>query len=404
MSFESFIALRYLRKRNLSRFLSFMTAVAIGSVAVGTAALIITFTILDGFERELRSNLIGFSAHIRVGVFRGDVVFSDKAVQRSIAQLPNVRGAGPFLEREAMVITRDDIEGVKVKGLDSLADLSRIRDKIVDGVFTLNPIDGRHSILIGKRLAEKLNIGVGDRMLLLGVTDFAGLASAPKVQCTVRGIYETGMAEYLDDIYVFTALETAQRVFAVPGRISGYDVLCDDVGAVEETVDLVQARIGYPYDPRSVFSLYHHLFVWIELQQQLIPVVVGSLIVISVFNVIATLLLFVIEKTQYIGILLAMGASRRHVRRIFVLQGLAIGVIGSGLGALIAFVFSFAQQEFRFFSLPQDVYFMTTVPIHMSVGVFAGVVLAGILLAFVSSFVPAWLAARLNPIRSIRFH
>ncbi len=404
MSFESFIALRYLRKRNLSRFLSFMTTVAIGSVAVGTAALIITYTILDGFERELRSNLIGFSAHIRVGVFRSDVVDRDVDTQRALEKLENVRGAGPFIEREAMVITRDDIEGVRVKGLDSLADLSRIRDKIVAGSYNLNPVDGRHSILIGKRLADKLNIGVGDRMLLLGVSDFSNLAGAPKVQCVIRGIYETGMAEYLDDIYVFTALETAQRVFALPGRISGYDVLCDDVGKVEETVDRIQARIGYPYDPRSVFQLYNHLFVWIDLQQQLIPIVVGSLIVISVFNVIATLLLFVIEKTQYIGIMLAMGASRRHVRRIFVMQGLAIGVIGSGVGALIAFAFSFAQQELRFFSLPQDVYFMTTVPIHMSIEVFAGVACAGLLLAFVSSFVPAWLAARLNPIRSIRFH
>jgi lipoprotein-releasing system permease protein len=144
--------------------------------------------------------------------------------------------------------------------------------------------------------------------------------------------------------------------------------------------------------------------VWIDLQQQLIPIVVGSLIVISVFNVIATLLLFVIEKTQYIGILLAMGASRRHIRRIFVMQGLAIGVIGSALGAGLAFAFSLAQQELRFFSLPQDVYFMTTVPIHMSIEVFAGVAAAGIALAFVSSFIPAWLASRLNPIRSIRFH
>ncbi len=404
MSFESFIALRYLRKRNLSRFLSFMTMVAIGSVAIGTAALIITYTILDGFERELRSNLIGFSAHIRVGVFRSDVVEENPGTRHSLEALENVRGAGPFLEREAMVITRDDIEGVRVKGLDSLADLSRIRDKLVDGTYNLNPVDGRPSILIGKRLADKLNIGVGDRMLLLGVTDFSNLAAAPKVQCVVRGIYETGMAEYLDDVYVFTALATAQKVFALPGRISGYDVLCKDVDQVAETVDLIQARIGYPYDPRSVFTLYNHLFVWIDLQQQLIPIVVGSLIVISVFNVIATLLLFVIEKTQYIGIMLAMGASRRHVRRIFVLQGLAIGVIGSGIGALVAFVFSFAQQELRFFSLPQDVYFMTTVPIHMSVEVFAGVVGAGIVLAFVSSFVPAWLAARLNPIRSIRFH
>ena len=404
MSFESFIALRYLRRRNLTRFLSFMTAVAIGSVAVGTAALIITFTILDGFERELRSNLIGFSGHIRVGAFRDDAIERDDNAARTLAALDNVASTGPFLEREAIVVTRDDIEGVKVKGYDSLADLSRIRDRIVAGHYVLNPVDGRHSLLLGKRLADKLGITVGDRLLLLGVTDLRNLADAPKVQCVVRGLYETGMAEYLDDVYAFTSLGTAQRLFALPGRVSGYDVICRDIGRVDETVDAIQVKLGYPYDPRSVFALFRHLFVWIDLQQQLIPIVVGSLIVISVFNVIATLLLFVIEKTQYIGILLAMGASRRHVRRIFVMQGLAIGVIGSGLGAAVAFAFSFAQQELRFFSLPQDVYFMTTVPIHMSVEVFAGVAVAGIALAFLSSFVPAWLASRLNPIRSIRFH
>ncbi len=404
MSFASFIASRYLRKRNLSRFLSFMTAVAVGSVAVGTAALIIAFTILDGFERELRSNLIGFSAHIQVGVFRNDVVENDPATLRELRGVRNVSDTGPFLEREAIVIAGDNVEGVRVKGLDSTQDLSRIRSKIIAGSYVLNPVDGRHSIVIGKRLADKLNLAVGDRMLLLGVTDFTDVYNAPKVQCTIRGIYETGLAEYLDDVYVFTALGTAQRVFGLPGRINGYDVLCSDVSKVEQTVDRIQAEIGYPFDPRSVFSIYHHLFVWIDLQQELIPIVVGSLIVISVFNVIATLLLFVIEKTQYIGILLAMGASRRHVRRIFLMQGLFIGTAGALIGAAIAFAFSFAQQELQFFSLPQDVYFMTTVPIHMSAAVFAGVAMAGVLLALLSSLVPAALAARLDPIRSIRFH
>jgi len=404
MSFASFIASRYLRKRNLSRFLSFMTAVAVGSVAVGTAALIIAFTILDGFERELRSNLIGFSAHIQVGVFRNDVVENDPATLRELRGVRNVSDTGPFLEREAIVIAGDNVEGVRVKGLDSTQDLSRIRSKIIAGSYVLNPVDGRRSIVIGKRLADKLNLAVGDRMLLLGVTDFTDVYNAPKVQCTIRGIYETGLAEYLDDVYVFTALGTAQRVFGLPGRINGYDVLCSDVSNVEQTVDRIQAEIGYPFDPRSVFSIYHHLFVWIDLQQELIPIVVGSLIVISVFNVIATLLLFVIEKTQYIGILLAMGASRRHVRRIFLMQGLFIGTAGALIGAAIAFAFSFAQQELQFFSLPQDVYFMTTVPIHMSAAVFAGVAMAGVLLALLSSLVPAALAARLDPIRSIRFH
>jgi lipoprotein-releasing system permease protein len=403
MRFELYLALRSLRARVLSRFLSFMTLVAVGSVAVGVAALIIAFTVLDGFERELRENLIGFSAHIQMGVFRDAVLEPSSATERRIAAVPNVARLSPYLEREAVALTRGNLEGVRVKGLDADHDISRLRDRMVGGRYMLRPADGRPSVVIGRRLAGKLHLKVGDRLLLVGVTDARHALDAPKVQCTVRGLYETGMSEYLDDIYVFTDLPTARRVFGLPGMIGGYDVLCRDPGRVEQTVEALRTSVGYPFDPRSVFSLFRNLFVWIDLQQELIPVVVGSLIVISVFNIIATLLLFVIEKTEQIGVLLALGARTGSVRRVFMFQGAVIGAAGALAGAALAFAFCYAQQELRFFRLPQDVYFMTAVPIDLRVTVFAGVTLAAVALAFLSSAVPAWMASRLNPVTSIRF-
>lgn len=403
MQFELFVAGRYLRKRNLSRFLSFMTLVAVGGVAVGTAALIITFTILHGFERELRNNIIGFAAHIQVGTFRNQTVPDSQERFETLTRLPNVARASRFLQREAILITRDNIDGVMVKGLDEAREFTHVRGRITDGVYRLRDSAAVRSVVIGKRLADKLGLRVGEKVVLLGVTDPRNIADATKVQCQVRGLYETGMSEYFDDIYVFCSLPTAQRLFAVPGAIDGYDVLCKDAARVDSTVNAIQQTIGYPFDPRSVFAIYRNLFVWIDLQQQLIPIVVGSLIVISVFNIISTLLLFVIEKTQHIGILLALGSTRSTIRRIFVLQGLIIGAAGAAIGAGLAFLLCFAQQQFRFFSLPQDVYYMTTVPIHMSVPVFAITIGVAIALSWGSSLIPAWLGARLNPIRSIRF-
>jgi lipoprotein-releasing system permease protein len=403
MRFEFFVAGRYLRKRNLSRFLSFMTMVAIGGVALGTAALIVTFTILDGFERELRGNIVGFAAHIQVGTFRNQIVPDQAGRLATIARLPNVARVSRFLQREAILITRDNIDGVMVKGLDESKEFTHVRGRIVEGAYRLSDSAGIRSVILGKRLADKLGARVGDKLVLLGVTDPRSIADAPKVQCMVTGLYETGMSEYFDDLYVFCSLTTAQRLFGVPGSIDGYDVLCARTEDIDQTVNAIQEAVGYPFDPRSVFSIYRNLFVWIELQQQLIPIVVGSLIVISVFNIISTLLLFVIEKTRHIGILLAQGAARSNIRRIFVVQGAIIGVLGAAIGAAIAFAFCYAQQELHFFSLPQDVYYMTTVPIHMTAAVFAGTIAVAIVLSVLSSLIPAWLGARLNPIRSIRF-
>jgi lipoprotein-releasing system permease protein len=258
-------------------------------------------------------------------------------------------------------------------------------------------------VIVGKRFAERAGLRLGDRAVFIGVTSFEDAAAAPHVQCVVRGMYETGMAEYFDDVQVFVSLETAQAMFAAPGAINGYDVRCGDVAAVEATVADIETAIGYPFNPRSVFTIYRNLFVWVDLQKQLIPIVVGSLIIIAVFNIVSTLLLLVIEKTSAIGILLALGASRAGIRRIFVRHGVLVSGLGAVAGSGAAFALCLAQQRFAFFRLPQDIYYMTTVPIHLSVPVFLLPAAAAVALAFLSSFIPAWLAARLNPITSIRF-
>jgi lipoprotein-releasing system permease protein len=328
----------------------------------------------------------------------------DAARTTRLRSTPNVQAASPFLQREAVVLTRDGIDGVLVKGVRPDADISQIRGRIVEGGYALGDSAGVPRAVIGKRLADKLGLKLHDKFVLVGITDVTNALDAPKVQCRISGLYETGMAEYFDDLYVFTSLPAAQKLFAAPGGINGYDVLCDSVQAATETSERIRGALGYPFDPRTVFEIYRNLFVWIDLQQELIPVVVGSLIIIAAFNIIATLLLFVIEKTSDIGILIALGASKRSIRRIFLFQGLAVGAVGALLGSALAYALCAAQQHWQFFRLPQDVYYMSTVPIHLSWEVFLIPSLAAIALTFVSSFVPAWLGARLNPVTSIRFH
>ncbi len=402
MSFESFVAARYLRTRKGSAFLSFMTLTAIGSVAVGTAALIITFAILDGFEREIRTNLVGLSGHIRVGVFRNATVPDLPEYRARLGAIPAVGAAHPFLERQAMMIAHGSIDGVLVKGIRPDALFPAFDRKIVAGSASLDSAAGRPAILLSRRMGEKLGARPGDNIVLIDAeaADFSG---TPKLVCAVAGWYETGMAEYLDDLYVFVPLEAAQSLFRMRGKISGYDVLCRDADAVDATVKRIDAELGYPFNPRSVASVYQNLFVWIALQRKLIPVVVGSLTVIAVFNVITVLLLFVMEKTSEIGILISLGTRRRSIRNIFILQGGLIGAAGILIGAGLAFLLCLLQQELHLISLPQGVYYMTSVPIRMTPAAFGLVSGAALLLCLATSFIPAWLAARLHPVAAIRF-
>ncbi len=404
MSFELFVARRYLKKRNMSRFLSFMTFVSVGSVAVGVAALIITFTILDGFERELRSNITGLSAHIRIGTFRNQTVEYKPADLQTIRRVPGVANASAFFQKEAIVISRDHIDGVFVKGIQPSSKLYSLRSRVIEGSSSLDSFKGKPGILAGKRFVDKLGLKLHDKIVLLGVNDIQDIATAPKMQFVITGIYETGMAEYFDDLLVFADIEPVQKLFLVPGGINGYEVLCSDISKVGVVADELQTALGYPFDPQTVYAIYRNLFVWVDLQQELIPIVVGTLIVISVFNIISTLLLFVIEKTQEIGILKSLGATRRAILKIFLYQGFIIGAAGAVAGSVIAFALCFAQQELQFFSLPDDVYYMTTVPIYMKPAVFLLTSAFGVALTMLSSLIPAWLGSRLHPISSIRFY
>lgn len=403
MSFEFLVASRYLKSTRGSHFLRFMTVVAIGSVAIGTAALTITFTILDGFERELRGNIIGISSHIRVGTFRNVSFGNDQDKSDTLRHIKNVSAASPFLERQAMVLARESIDGVLVKGIPKQEDISELRNRIVAGSYRLDSIQGKPAVVMGKSLASRFGLHVGDKVVLLEA-NVQNILQVPKVQCVLSGIYETGMAEYFDDVYVFVDLPIAQRLFSLPNHINGYDVLCRDILEVESTVNMIQTVLGYPMYPRSAFSIYRNLFVWIDLQQKLIPVVVGSLILISTFNIIATLLLFVMDKTQDVGIFVSLGASRKTIRRMFRYQGAIVGCIGVLLGSGIAFVLCFIQQEFKIMSLPQGIYYMTSVPIFMKPHVFLLTAVVAMTLSLLSSIIPAWLASRMNPIKSIRFH
>ncbi len=404
MAYPTFIAHRYLRSRRNAGFFSFIAAIAILGVMLGTAALIIALSVLGGFEREITEKVVGFSSHVQILAFQNQPLYNpaytEQVVMDSIAV---VKSISPFVQREALIRTREGVDGVFLKGLDPENDNSTTWRYIVQGQYDLaREADGPAKLVLGKKLASRLGLELGDRATIFGIGRNLGEGRTRVKQFIVSGIYESGMTEY-DDAYAFTDLESAEDLFQMGTAVSGFDILLTNTVKADMVADRVQDLLGYPYYGRTVYQTYRNLFSWIELQKKPIPIILGLIIIVATVNIIGTVLMMVLDKTREIGVLRSMGATQWGITKIFLRQGLTIAIIGTVLGNALALVLCLAQLEFRFFSLPSDIYFMTTVPILLSPAYFLLVSAIAIGLCLLCAFLPARLAARLDPVTAIRF-
>jgi len=319
--------------------------------------------------------------------------------------IPEIDAIAPFVAKEGMASFGKEVEGVLVKGVEPSGDITATRRYLVEGTYDIT--QGNAPIapcVIGKKLLLKLRAQCGDTIVVFGLTGRFDELRQPKIQpFIIKGVYESGMSEY-DDVYLFTDIAAAQNLFRLGPNATGFDVLLKDISTASSVAEKIQDLMGYPYYPRTVFQLYRNLFTWIELQKRPIPIILGLIILVATVNIIGTLLMVIMEKTRQIGILKSMGASRSDIRKIFVYEGLFVGITGTVLGNILGFLICWSQLTFHFFSLDSAIYFMTQVPILLHWQNFVIVSVIAITLCFFASFIPSAIAARLDPIRSIRFH
>lgn len=405
MPVSLFIALRHLRSRQHRGFISFITLIAIVGVTLGVAALIITLSVLGGFERTIKENVVSFTAHLQLIGFQNQLLPNpSRALEIVLSEYPEVKSIAPYLSREGMIRSSASTDGVLIKGVDPKNDISAAKNRLVQGTYSLEQRErGAEGIIIGRRLAQKLEVGVGDRVLLLSLGGATvSLSQARLMQFEVRGLYETGMAEY-DETYAYVNLKNAQRLFAVGPMVSGFDILVHDLDSLSALASTLPVRMGYPYYARTTYEMNRNLFTWIELQKKPIPIIIGLIIIVATVNIIGTLLMMVMEKGKEIGILRALGTDRKKLSGIFLFQGMFIGLVGVTLGNIIAFLLCWLELHYSVISLPSGIYFMTHVPIDLQATNFLLVSVLALVMCFLSSIIPARLASSRDPIRMIRF-
>jgi len=412
LTFERFIVRRYLRgprqETGGRRFLRFVLVVAVGGVAVGVATLLLALAIVRGFSREIETKIVGFGAHVQVESLREAPLPADVVTASQLRRQPGVREVAPSVL--SFVLARrsaSQVEGASLWGVERLP--AYVAAQVQPRRFSLaRDAKGRAGLIVGAALARQLGLRAGDALTLLtppeaSATPGFALAGARIRTFRVAGIYETSLANF-DETFIFGALGEARTFLGLPpDAVSRYDLTL----AVPDSATVVARRIEATYGPpvmaRSIFEAYANLFAWVELQQSIVPLVLTIIVVVAAFNLIGILLMLMLEKTGDLAILRSMGATARQIRRLFVGLGGAVGGVGALLGVILAVGVAILQQRTGVIRLPAEAYFLDRAPVLLlgsDVLIVAG---TAILLCLLAAYLPARVAARLDPVRVLRF-
>ena len=404
MNYKYTIAKRFLFSRSGSKFISFITYISIFGVALGVAALIVAISVLNGFEKEIKTKVAGLVSHIQITTFdQKEIPDYPSVINKVKENFKGVTGISPYIQREALIKFKDNAEGIILKGIDSKNDISTAKSRMIQGEFNLAPIDTTFSrILIGEKLAKKLGIEAGKKVFVFGLKGVPSPVNQPMIkQFIVAGTYETGLRDY-DDIYIYTDIKTAQELFDFGNNITGIELNMANIDNLDVEARQINDMLGYPYNSKSMFKIFRALFTWVELQKPLAPIFLSMIILVATFNIIGTLLMLVLEKTNSIGILKSLGSSNSDIMRIFIFDGLIIAFIGIVLGNIIGIGICLLEQKFKFFALP-EFYYMKNVPILLQPEYIIVVSAISFALCFLATTIPAYFASKTSPLKALKF-
>lgn len=414
MNYELFIGLRYLRARRQETFISLITVISVLGVMIGVMTLNVVMAVMTGFEETLRDRLLGINAHIAL-LKSGDQLSEYEELVQQVVKQEGVVAASPAIYGQVMLTSGSRVSGVVVRGVDpdrvnAVVDLHRyMKQGSIAGLKQQNPVQVQDrtimlpGVIMGERLAAQLGVFVGSPIQVVSpLGSPTAIGVIPKVRrFVVTGLLNTGMSE-IDSTLVFMGLADAQKFFELGNAVSNIEIRVDDVNQSREIADRIQLQLGFPYLTEDWTRLWPNLFSALQLEKTVYFLVLLLMVLIGAFNIISTLVMVVMEKRKDIAILMSMGATRASIRKIFLLKGFIIGIVGTTLGLLLGLVVCTLIAQYRF-ELPKDVFLISTVPVRIYFSNFMIVTLASFIVCLLASIYPARQAAKLDPVEIIRY-
>jgi lipoprotein-releasing system permease protein len=404
LPYELWIALRYLRGRRRERFISLITWISVGGVALGVTALVVVLSVMTGFEEDLRDKILGANAHLVVQSMGGLLTDSDRVI-REVGEVRGVTGATPFAVSQVMISAGGSVQGAMFRGIDPQT-VGKVLDleRFLQG-RKLENLDGdTPGLLVGQEMARNMGLFVGDRLQVISpVGSATPIGMVPRIRSfRVAGIFVSGMYEY-DTSYVFASLRPAQDFLRLGSAVTGVEIRVRDIYDAPKMARAIEARLGAGYFARDWTDLNRNLFSALKLEKAAMFVILTLIVLVAAFNIASTLIMVVLEKSREIGILKSMGAPNRSIRKIFISEGLVIGGLGTALGLLGGWTLCVLLQRYKFVELPRQIYYIDTLPVVISFPLFALVALSAVALSLAATAYPSWQASRLDPIDTLRY-
>ena len=413
MNLDWYIARRYLSSRKRGRLLSLITWIALGGVTVGVTTLIVVIAVMTGMQQDLREKILGSTPHVLV-LEQGTALRMNgwQGVLDTVMSVPEVVAASPFVLSQVTIRRQGqdyaqaaDLYGVSTEDLPG--SVTAMEEQIRSGVHSLRtPPSGLAPILMGSGLATRLQVFSGDTLVVVSMEHlrpdvFGGLTPTLRM-FEVTGSFTTGMYDY-DTKNLYTTIVAAQDLLGLaPDVVSGIGVRTGDADRAGPVGDELQRRLGFPYFVESWITTNKALFSALKLEKLVMGLILFLIVLVAALNIVSTLVMVVSDRTREIGILKAMGMTRNAILRVFVLQGVWIGLIGTGLGALFGVLVCGLLAKYEIIKIPPDVYFVDHLPIRLEVADVLLIVVASMAVALVATIYPALQAARLQPVEAIR--
>ena len=406
MTWELRVALRYLTARRKQAFISLISGVAVLGVTIGVAAVLIALGLMTGLQSEIRARILGATAHVSVFRARGEPFEDPEAIIRTVRGVPGVEGAAPALYGKALLTSAGGAAVATLKGIVP-ADERTVTDVISklregDASALSDPGEGPAPVLLGAVLARGLHVGVGD---VVTVTSPRGRLSPvgllPRVaRVRVVGLVKTGLFEF-DAGWGYMPLASARRLFGEEASTL-VEVRLDDMFAVRPMAKAIVSTLGDDFVTTDWVEMNGNLFSALWIEKVAIGITIGLIVAVAALNIVATLVLMVMEKHKDIAILASMGASRGAIMRLFMLQGTIIGAVGTAVGGLVGWGTCRLLDRYRLIQIPEDVYQIAWVPFRLLAGDAVVVLVGALVVCFLATLYPARGAARLDPAEALR--
>ena len=420
LPYEVYIGLRYLRAKRRQRTISLNTFVSVTGITLGVAALIGTLGIMTGFKEDVQAKIIGTTSHIIVQDRTKDGIESYAAQVQQVEQVPRVVSATAFVYKQVLLSSQAGVQGIVLRGVDPEREarvtelgknmkMGRLEDLLKPVPVTVptgtdNQTEKalRPGIILGKELSFRLGAFVGDAINVVSpVGPVSAVSITPKIRTfAVVGIFESGMYEY-DSSLAYISIDEAQKFFNLGQTVTGIEVKVEDIFQASDIAKDIEHVLGFPFWARDWMQLNRNLFSALKLEKTMMFLLLVLITIVASFNIVSTLTMIVTEKQREIAILKAMGATRKAIMRIFMLNGLIIGLTGTLIGIPLGYAFLWLIEHYWTFD--PTVYYISHIPVHVQ-AVDVVLVSATVLsISLAATLYPSWQASKLEPASALRY-